>query len=116
MATTQGLQKKFRRLGKVSFETPQGKRQLSVFSPVDSPQQLFIPFRDTTNGNESYAMGRYLYLRQGPTPATYILDFNRAFNPYCAYSSQYNCPYPPTENHLDIPIPAGEKLFKTDEY
>lgn len=116
MATTQGLQKKFRRLGTVAFETPQGRRKLSVFSPVDSPQQLFIPFRDATNGEGSYAMGRYLYLQQGPTPATYTLDFNRAFNPYCAYSAQYNCPYPPKENHLDIPIPAGEKLLKADEY
>lgn len=116
MATTQGLQKKFRRLGTVPFETPEGQRQLSVFSPVDSPQQLFVPFRDTTNGEESYAIGRYLYLKQGPDPATYIIDFNRAFNPYCAYSSQYNCPYPPKENHLDIPIPAGEKIFRTDEH
>ena len=115
MATTQGLQKTFRRLGTVSFDTPKGERQLSVFSPIDSPQQLFIPFRDTTNGQETYPMGRYLYLKQGPEPATHILDFNRAFNPYCAYSSQYNCPYPPEENHLDIPIPAGEKLFKTDD-
>ena len=57
-------------------------------------------------------MGRYLYLREGPEPATYILDFNRAFNPYCAYSQYYNCPYPPDENRLDVRIPAGEKLFE----
>ena len=111
MATTQGLQKKFRRLGTVPFQTPEGERRLSVFSPADSPRQHFIPFRDTTNGKETYPMGRYLYLQEGPEPRTYILDFNRAFNPYCAYSQYYNCPYPPEDNHLDIPIPAGEKLF-----
>jgi hypothetical protein len=111
MATTQGLVKTFRRAGTVSFEVPEGQRRLSVFVPADSPQLHFIPFRDATNGTETYKMGRYLYLQEGPEPATYILDFNRAFNPYCAYSAQYNCPYPPKENHLDVPIPAGEKLL-----
>lgn len=114
MATTQGLQKKFRRLGTVAFEVPEGGRRLTVFSPVDSPHDLFVPFRDTTNGKETYPMGRYLYLRDGPEPATYVLDFNLAFNPYCAYSPHYNCPYPPRENHLDIPIPAGEKAYRED--
>jgi hypothetical protein len=112
LATTQGLQKMFKRLGTVAFVVPEGERRLTVFAPADSPQQYFIPFRDETNGMETYPMGRYLYLREGPEPATYILDFNRAFNPYCAYSEFYNCPYPPDENHLDVPIPAGEKRFK----
>jgi hypothetical protein len=112
LATTQGLQKTYRRMGTVAFEVPEGERKLSVFAPTDSPQQYFVPFRDKTNGEETYPMGRYLYLREGPDPATYILDFNRAFNPYCAYSEHYNCPYPPDENHLDVPIPAGEKRFK----
>jgi hypothetical protein len=112
LATTQGLQKKYKRIGTVAFEVPEGERKLAVFSPADSPQQYFVPFRDKTNGEDTYPMGRYLYLREGPDPATYILDFNRAFNPYCAYSEYYNCPYPPDENHLDVPIPAGEKLFE----
>jgi hypothetical protein len=114
MATTQGLQKKFRRLGTVPFKTPEGERRLSVFSPNDSPRDYFIPFRDKTNGKETYPMGRYLYLQEGPEPRTFVLDFNRAFNPYCAYNQHYNCPDPPEENHLDIPIPAGEKLFQKE--
>lgn len=112
LATTQGLQKKYKRMGTVAFEVPEGERRLAVFAPSDSPQQYFVPFRDKTNGEDTYPMGRYLYLREGPEPASYILDFNRAFNPYCAYSQYYNCPYPPDENHLNVRIPAGEKLFE----
>lgn len=112
MATTQGLVKKFKRLGKVAFNVPEGSARLTVFSPAGSPQLRFVPFRDTTNGKETYPVGRYLYLMEGPQLSTFLLDFNRAFNPYCAYSEYYNCPYPPDENHLKVPIPAGEKLFK----
>ena len=114
LATTQGLVKSFKRLGKVAFDAPEGKARLSVFAPADSPQLRFVPFRDSTNGEETYPAGRYLYLMEGPELATFLLDFNRAFNPYCTYSEHYNCPYPPKENHLKIPIPAGEKLFKED--
>ncbi len=112
MATTQGLVKKFKRLGKVAFNVPEGRARLTVFAPADSPQLRFVPFRDPTNGQETYPVGRYLYLMEGSELSTFLLDFNRAFNPYCAYSEHYNCPYPPDENHLKVPIPAGEKLFK----
>jgi hypothetical protein len=112
LATTQGLPKKYRRMGTVAFDVPDGERKLTVFAPTDSPQQYFVPFRDKTNGEDTYPMGRYLYLEEGSELSTYILDFNRAFNPYCAYSEYYNCPYPPEENYLDVPIPAGEKLFE----
>ncbi|MGQ9896895.1 MAG: DUF1684 domain-containing protein [Acidobacteriota bacterium] len=70
---------------------------------------LFIPFRDTTAGQETYAAGRYLQLKRRPTNE-YVLDFNRAFHPYCAYNNSYSCPLPLPENHLPVAIRAGEKL------
>lgn len=72
---------------------------------------LFIPFMDTTNGNLSYGGGRYLDLTI-PKDDTIVLDFNKAYNPYCAYNDEYSCPIPPRENHLDIAINAGVKVFK----
>lgn len=70
---------------------------------------LFIPFRDATSGQETYASGRYLDLTENTT-GTYELDFNRAYNPYCAFNTTYSCPIPPSENTLPVPIRAGEKI------
>ena len=75
---------------------------------------LFIPFLDSTNGNESYGGGRYLDVEQ-PNENTILLDFNKAYNPYCAYNYKYSCPIPPKENHLDIAVKAGVKAFKSIE-
>ena len=71
---------------------------------------LFIPFRDATSGSETYASGRYIDLAEN-TSGIYELDFNRAYNPYCAYNSEYSCPLPPEENMLTVPIRAGEKKY-----
>jgi hypothetical protein len=74
---------------------------------------LFLPFTDSTSGNETYDGGRYIDLRsKDVVNGTMILDFNKAYNPSCAYGiGQYNCPIPPKENHLTIAIKAGEKMF-----
>ena len=69
---------------------------------------LFLPFKDKTNGEESYGGGRYLDLKI-PEGNTIIIDFNKAYNPYCAYSDRYNCPVPPAENKLSVAIKAGVK-------
>lgn len=71
---------------------------------------LFIPFRDATSGNETYAPGRYIDLAEN-TSGIYELDFNRAYNPYCIFNSDYSCPLPPAENVLSVPIRAGEKMY-----
>jgi len=71
---------------------------------------LFIPFRDTTSGKETYGAGRYLDLSEN-TSGFYDLDFNRAYNPWCAYGMEFSCPIPPEENRLAIPIRAGEKVY-----
>jgi uncharacterized protein len=72
--------------------------------------RLFIPFRDLTSGVETYGAGRYLELKENTT-GIYELDFNRAFNPYCAYNESFSCPVPPAENTLPVAIRAGEKKY-----
>jgi uncharacterized protein len=73
---------------------------------------LFIPFTDATSGTDSYGAGRYIDgtisdIRNG----SLVLDFNKAYNPYCAYSAGYNCPIPPRENDLPVAIRAGERNY-----
>ena len=74
---------------------------------------LFIPFTDATSGEETYASGRYIDLDiKDIAGDKYVIDFNKAYNPYCAYvSGKYNCPIPPAENRLIVAIRAGEKAF-----
>jgi uncharacterized protein len=74
---------------------------------------VFVPFRDATSGSESYGPGRYLTLELNAEDV-YELDFNRAFNPYCAYTDAFECGFPPSENDLPIPIKAGEKVWSPD--
>jgi uncharacterized protein len=71
---------------------------------------LFVPFKDATTGKESYEAGRYLDLPEN-TSGIYDLDFNQAYNPYCAYGGDFSCPVPPDENRLAVAITAGEKKY-----
>lgn len=75
------------------------------------PDMLLVPFRDATNGEETYPGGRYIELAL-PLPPTPVLDFNRAMNPLCAYDPSYACPIPPPENRLTLPVRAGEKRYR----
>jgi len=87
--------------------------RLKAFRRADgeSPRQfLLVPFRDATNGAETYAGGRYIEIDL-PLPAAPVLDFNRAMNPLCAYDTSYACPIPPPENRLLQAIRAGEKSY-----
>lgn len=73
---------------------------------------LFLPFKDKTNGDETYGGGRYINLDISDIAEGKItIDFNKAYNPYCAYSEGYNCPIPPKANHFDISILSGEKNY-----
>lgn len=74
-------------------------------------EHLFLPYKDLTNGNESYGGGKFLDLKI-PEGDNIIIDFNKAYNPYCAYNHRYSCPIPPEVNHLNIAIPAGVKAYK----
>ena len=71
---------------------------------------LFVPFSDKTSGNESYGAGRYIDIKI-PAEENVFLDFNEAYNPYCAYSDRWSCPLVPFENYLEVRIPAGEKKY-----
>jgi uncharacterized protein (DUF1684 family) len=72
---------------------------------------LFLAFGDGTSAEETYGAGRYLDIDKTQGSNTITLDFNKAYNPYCAYSEKFSCPLPPAENLLVIPIPAGEKSY-----
>jgi uncharacterized protein (DUF1684 family) len=73
---------------------------------------LFVPFRDKTCGHESYAAGRYLDLSIPEGTDSVWLDFNKSYNPYCAYADRWSCPLVPFENWLDVNIRAGEKKYR----
>lgn len=107
----------FSRLGRVELPFGEGSRSLSVFWMAGYAGGLFIPFRDATNGTETYGAGRYLVdaaksadLGGDPAAGTLILDFNFAFQPSCAFDPRWACPLAPPENRLDIAIRAGERL------
>ena len=112
--TSTGDQKEYKRAGRLQFEIDGQKLSLVAFEPpADEPlhgNRLFVPFRDKTSSKETYGAGRYLDLNKRPGDQ-YVLDFNRAYNPYCAYSPYYSCPIPPGENTLAVEIRAGEKSF-----
>ena len=82
-----------------------------IFSIGTEPRDLFVPFRDLSNGGETYSAGRYVYLREPKDGDETVLDFNIAFNPNCAYNSNSACTLPPKENFLQVEIKAGEKKF-----
>jgi uncharacterized protein len=111
MPTSTGTERKMRRVGTLEFMLKGQSLKLTAFVEVGAKDlnHLFVPFTDLTTGTETYAGGRYLDLDRIPS-GIYALDFNRAYHPYCYYNPTYECPYPPAENRLKIPIRAGEKL------
>lgn len=82
-------------------------------SAEEESTELFIPFTDSTNGYTTYSSGRFLDI-EIPETDSINLDFNLAYNPYCAYNERYSCPIPPRENNLNLAIMAGEKKYKED--
>lgn len=109
--TSTGDEQTYHRLGAVEFEVEGQLAQLAVYQSTDH-EGLFVPFRDATSGTETYGAGRYLE-PEALGNGKLLLDFNLAYNPYCAYSEYYSCPLPPFENHLTgVAIRAGEKAYK----
>lgn len=116
--TRSGKNKPYRVYAILSF-TINGERQsLHVYQGIDLMKNdkykdyLFLPFNDGTNYNTTYGGGRYIDLSlKDITDNKVLVDFNKAYNPYCAYGEGFNCPIPPNENRMGIEIPAGEKVF-----
>lgn len=115
MPTSTGGADKFRRAGALEFSLKGQSLQLTAFVPASATtiDRLFVPFSDMTSGTETYAAGRFLDLDRNAT-GIYNIDFNRAYIPYCYYNPTYECPYPPRENRLKVPIRAGERMKKTE--
>lgn len=112
MQTSANQPRRMERVGILKFSLQGRPLQLGAFVEAgDPPDRLFIPFADATTGSETYPAGRYLEIARSPT-GIYMVDFNRAFNPYCYYNPTYDCPYPPKENRLPLAIRAGEKVRK----
>jgi len=119
MESTGLVKRMYRVYGKVHFNLHDTAVTLSVYQSQDLMQmekykdELFIPFTDATTGVESYEGGRYFdFTTNDIMDNTLLVDFNKAYNPYCAYvSNVYNCPIPPRENHLTVAIKAGEKAY-----
>jgi hypothetical protein len=115
MPTSTGLRRQMRRIGTLAFTLKGEPMTLTAFvdATENDMRRLFVPFGDLTNGNETYPGGRYLDLERTAT-GIYDLDFNRAYNPFCYFNSNYDCPLPPKENRLKTPVRAGERLGVAD--
>ncbi|WP_375416381.1 DUF1684 domain-containing protein [uncultured Hymenobacter sp.] len=114
MVTSTDRRPLYRKYGTLYFILAGQPQQLSVYQSLDLLQRpgledyLMVPFTDLTNAHGSYGGGRYLDLRLPPAGSTILLlDFNRAYNPSCAYNHAYSCPVPPAENRLRVAVPAG---------
>jgi len=116
LATSKGVPRDMIRYGAFEFQIGAAPVRLAVYKSVPQPghhhesESLFVPFRDATSGKETYGAARYLDIEEGRRDE-HVLDFNLAYNPYCAYSDDYVCPFPPRENWLAVPIRAGERNF-----
>jgi len=107
MQTSTGGAQEYFRYGKFKFQVDGQEAGLTIYQ---SEHGFFLPFVDSLAGKETYPAGRYLDLELLPGDR-FIVDFNVAYNPLCAYNEMWSCPITPAENRLKVPIHAGEKLF-----
>jgi uncharacterized protein len=109
MPTSTGTNRKMQRVGVLQFTLQGQQMSLEAFVEAGTQQitSLFVPFADMTTGKNTYAAGRYLDLTPTAT-GFYVIDFNRAYNPTCAYNPTWECPYPPPANRLKVEVRAGE--------
>ena len=117
MPTTTGRKPVYVKYGEAYFTLYGKEYKLNLYQNQEltkNPEYedyLFMPFTDLTNGVTTYSGGRYIDMRI-PQGKELIIDFNKAYNPYCAYNGKYSCPIPPAENHIDMEISAGVKNFE----
>ena len=119
MATYSGITKPYVKYGMATYTLKGEQFEIAIYQSIRLRQlpmykdYLFIPFKDLTNGDSTYGGGRYMDIKMSDIQdGKLTIDFNKAYNPYCAYSDGYNCPVPPLENHLPIAVQAGEMGFE----
>ena len=114
LRTNRDNQAVMRYLGDLVFSLGGQRLRLRLYHAGEGVgTSVFVPFRDATSGRGSYGAGRYLTLELNEADR-YELDFNRAFNPYCAYTDDFECAFPPPENDLPVPVSAGEKVWAAE--
>ena len=109
--TTGNTLQPYTRVGRFRFKIDDSNDDIAELTIFANERGYFLPFVDALAGTETYAAGRYLE----PEPLgnnTYYVDFNLAYNPYCAYNDQWSCPITPAENRIVVPIEAGEKIWE----
>lgn len=110
LPTNKEVGRKYVKYGRFIFKWEGKEYALQIYRPLGGGE-LFLPFKDKTSGTETYAKGRYLYIE--PVPGGKVLvDFNRAYNPFCQFNEKYTCPFASEENWLEIEVRAGEKRFR----
>jgi len=122
MPVFSGTGQQYARYAVLKFTLKGKPMQLTVYRSIalsklpQTSDYLFLPFTDETNGAATYAGGRYIDLRSADFKSNSVtIDFNKAYNPYCAFSGGYACPKPPDENRMQITVEAGEKLFAKEK-
>src|SRR5690349_10503970 len=113
LATNDGSEERYLEYGYAEFKMDGVSNRLLILEIADGAYQgkLFLAFGDETSARETYGAGRYLDVTKTPGSNTITLDFNLAYNPYCAYNDSFTCPLPPRENLLSVAIRAGEKKY-----
>lgn len=107
---TGGDEVTYERAGTLTLELPDGEITLSAYRTENHGEdELFVPFKDATSGEETYGAGRYLEVER-LDDGRWLVDFNEAYHPFCAFDEGYTCPLPPPENRVKVPIRAGERL------
>ncbi len=118
LATSDGNQQKYLEYAIAIFSLDGIENRLLILELMEmGPQRgkLFLAFADKTSGSETYGAGRYLDVKKIPAATSVVLDFNLAYNPYCAYNDSYSCPFPPKENILEVAIRAGEMNYNHEK-
>jgi uncharacterized protein (DUF1684 family) len=108
------MEKKYLEYAFAEFELNNVVCKLLILEIADNSEYrgtLFLPFADETSAKETYGAGRYLELKKTPGATSVTLDFNAAYNPYCAYADNFSCPFPPKQNFLKTAVRAGEKKY-----
>ena len=111
LATSTGTNEDYLKFGKATFSVNKESVELILLQPLDKQNMLFIAFTDATSAEETYGAGRYIDLDY-EGESRMMIDFNKAYNPYCAFVDDYSCPLPLPENNLTIAILAGDKSYQ----